>query len=49
MKLALDDAKEKILVARQVHEELPLAYQKRLIVDSKTELAFESNGATKRL
>jgi hypothetical protein len=45
----LDDAKEKILVARQVHEELPLAYQKRLVVDSKTELAFESNGATKRL
>jgi hypothetical protein len=26
----LDDAKEKILVARQVHEELPHAYQKRL-------------------
>lgn len=23
----LDDAKEKILIARQVHEELPLAYQ----------------------
>ncbi|MER2562945.1 MAG: terminase family protein [Myxococcaceae bacterium] len=45
----LDDAKEKILVARQVHEELPLAYQKRLVVDSKTELAFESNGSTKRL
>lgn len=45
----LDDAKEKILVARHVHEELPLAYQKRLVVDSKTELAFESNGAGKRL
>ncbi len=45
----LDDAKEKILIARQVHEELPLAYQKRLVVDSKTELAFESNKATKRL
>ncbi len=45
----LDDAKEKILIARQVHEELPLAYQKRLVVDSKTELAFESNGMTKRL
>jgi phage FluMu gp28-like protein len=43
----LDDAKEKILVARQVHEELPLAYQKRLIVDSKTELAFENNGQRK--
>ncbi len=45
----LDDAKEKILVARQVHEELPLAYQKRLVVDSKTELAFESNGPGKRM
>ncbi|MBK7537545.1 MAG: hypothetical protein IPI49_19675 [Myxococcales bacterium] len=45
----LDDAKEKILIARQIHEELPLAYQKRLVVDSKTELAFESNGANKRL
>lgn len=45
----LDDAKEKILIARQVHEELPLAYQKRLVVDSKTELSFESNGTTKRI
>jgi len=45
----LDDAKEKVLVARQLHEELPLAYQKRLVVDSKTELAFESNGANKRV
>ena len=44
----LEDAKEKILTARQVHEELPLAYQKRLVVDSKTELAFESNGMHKR-
>jgi phage FluMu gp28-like protein len=45
----LEDAKEKILVARQVFEELPLAFQKKLIVDSKTELAFESNGAHRRL
>lgn len=45
----LDDAKEKILMARQVHEELPLGYQKRLVIDSKTELAFESNGPGKRL
>jgi phage FluMu gp28-like protein len=45
----LDDAKEKILVARQIHEELPLAHQKRLVVDSKTELAFESNTGHKRL
>ena len=44
-----EEAKEKILVARQVFEELPLAYQKKLIVDSKTELAFESNSAGRRV
>jgi phage FluMu gp28-like protein len=44
-----DDAKEKILVARQVYEDLPLGFQKKLVVDSKTELAFESNGPKKRL
>jgi hypothetical protein len=44
-----EDAKEKILIARQVFDELPLAYQKRLVVDSKTELAFESNGSGRRL
>ena len=36
------EAKEKILVARQLFESLPLGYQKKLVVDSKTELAFES-------
>jgi len=45
----LSDAVEKTLVARQVHEDLPLAYQKRLVTDAKTELAFESNGAHRRL
>jgi len=45
----LDDAKEKILVARQVYEEMPLAYQKKLVVDSKTELAFEPIGKSGRL
>jgi phage FluMu gp28-like protein len=40
---ALSDAVEKILIARQVYEELPLEYQKKLVTDSKTELAFESN------
>ena len=44
-----DEAKEKILVARQAFEELPLAYQTKLIVDSKTELAFESNAAGRRV
>ena len=45
----LDDAKEKINYARQLHEELPLAYKKRLVVDSKTELGFEANGMSKRV
>ncbi len=39
----LSDATEKILVARQVYEDLPLAFQKKLVTDSKMELAFESN------
>jgi len=42
-----DDSKEKILIARQIHEGLPLAYQKSIRSDSKTELTFESNGAHK--
>jgi len=45
----LSDATEKILVARQVYEDLPLAYQKRLVTDSKMELAFESNSAQRGL
>jgi hypothetical protein len=42
-----DDAKEKILIAKQIFDELPLAYQKRVRTDSKTELTFESNGVKK--
>lgn len=45
----LDDAKEKINYARQLHEELPLAYKKRLVIDSKTELGFESMSGSKRV
>jgi phage FluMu gp28-like protein len=45
----LEDAKEKINYARQLAEELPLAYRKKLITDSKTELGFLSNGASKRI
>lgn len=45
----LSDSKEKITYARQLYEELPLAYQKRLVVDSKLELAFESNSAKKTI
>ncbi len=43
-----DDSKEKILIARHVHEGLPLAYQKRIKHDSKTELAFESRTAQRK-
>ena len=46
---AQDEAKEKVMLARQVYEDLPLAYQKKLVVDSKTELAFESNGPGRKL
>jgi phage FluMu gp28-like protein len=45
----LADATEKILVARQVYEELPRAFQKKLVTDAKTELAFESNRPTRAL
>ncbi|HET9621189.1 MAG TPA: terminase family protein [Kofleriaceae bacterium] len=45
----LEDAKEKVSYARQLAEELPLAYRKKLVNDSKTELGFLSNGAAKRV
>jgi phage FluMu gp28-like protein len=46
---SLDECKDRIQLARQVYEDLPLAYQKKLVVDSKTELAFESNNARGRV
>jgi phage FluMu gp28-like protein len=45
----LADSKEKIAYCAQLHEELPLAYQKKLVVNSKLELGFESNSQTKRV
>ena len=45
----LDDAKLKIVTARQLYEELPLAFQKKLVSDSKTELAFASNAAPQNI
>jgi len=45
----LADAKEKIAYCQQMHEELPLEYQKKRIVDSKLELAFQSNSAHRRV
>lgn len=43
-----EDAKEKISIARAVYEELPLEYQKPLVVDSRTELSFASNSRARR-
>ena len=45
----LADSKEKIAYAAQLHEELPLEFQKKKIVDSKLELGFRSNSASKRV
>lgn len=40
----LADAKQKIDEARRLHEAMPLAYQKRLITDTRTELVWQGNG-----
>jgi phage FluMu gp28-like protein len=45
----LEDAKSKVTYARQLAEELPLAYKKKLVIDSRTELGFLSNSASKRV
>ncbi|MHB1843244.1 MAG: terminase large subunit domain-containing protein, partial [Deltaproteobacteria bacterium] len=45
----LSDSKEKVAYCQQLHEELPLAYQKKRVVDSKLEIAFQSNGMSKRI
>jgi len=43
----LEDAKEKVNYARQLAEELPLAFRKKIVTDSKTELGFVSNSAAR--
>jgi hypothetical protein len=45
----LEDAKEKVNYARQLAEELPAAFRKKIVTDSKTELGFLSNGASGRV
>ena len=45
----LADAKEKITYCRQLHEELPLEYQKKLVIDSKLEIGFRSNASGGRV
>lgn len=44
----LQEAVEKITLARELYEELAGPFKKRLVVDSKTELVFESIGAGRR-
>lgn len=45
----LADAKEKIAYCQQMHEDLPLEFQKKKVVDSKLEIAFQSNSAHRRI
>lgn len=44
----LSDAKEKISTARALWAELPIRYQLKLVVDTKTEIAFEDSRGRKR-
>jgi len=45
----LNEAKEKILVAREAYESLPSAFKKRLVIDSRTELGFAPVGRKGRV
>lgn len=45
----LNDAKEKIQKIKELHDELPLEFQKQMVVDSKTEVAFCSNSSKRRV
>jgi len=44
-----DDAKEKIRYARQIAENVPAEFRKRIVEDSKTHLAFEGKHGVSRL
>lgn len=45
----LDDAKEKIRYIKELHEELPLQFQKEMVIDSKTEVGYASNSTDRKL
>lgn len=45
----LDDAKEKISLVKELWEELPLEFQKSMVIDSKTEVGFASNDRKRRI
>jgi len=45
----LDDAKLKIATAKELHEDLPLEFKKKIVIDTKTEVGFVSNGKEKKV
>ncbi len=45
----LDDAKEKVLLAKQIYDGMEGRYKKKIVTDTKSELAFESNGPSKSI
>lgn len=45
----LDDAKEKISLIKELHDDLPLGYQKKIVTDTKTEISFESRAHKRRI
>ncbi len=45
----LDDAKEKVTIVKELHEELPLEFQKKIVIDSKTQVGFQSNSSKRRI
>ncbi len=45
----LDDAKEKVHRVKELHDELPLAFQKKMVIDQRTEVGFIAPGHKRRL
>lgn len=45
----LDDAKDKVTMIKILHDGLPLGYQKRVSIDSKTRVGFESRDSKRRV
>lgn len=45
----LDDAKEKVALVKELHDELPLEFQKKMVIDSKTVVGFQSNNSKRRI
>lgn len=45
----LEDAKGKVEMVKELHDELPLAFQKKIVIDSKTQVGFQSNNSKRRI